>query len=150
MKILSLHRYPVKSLRGHALSSAHISPLGIEGDRRWMVVDGAGKFLTIREIPAMTLVDVESRAGGIVLSHATHGSVAVEVPSPEFPTARSTSGATALRRVRPIRPPARSSAGSSAGRSRLSISMTNRLVPSTRPTQGPAIGSALPTASRSW
>ncbi len=82
MKVVGLHRYPMKSLRGHGLSSARVSPLGIEGDRRWMVVDTAGKFLTIREIPQMTLVDVESHAGGIVLSHAVHGSVVVDVPRP--------------------------------------------------------------------
>lgn len=82
MKVLELYRYPVKSLRGHGVSSAAIEIMGMAGDRRWMVVDKDGHFLTIRQIPAMTTIDVEHRDEGIVLKHDQHGSQAVETPSP--------------------------------------------------------------------
>ncbi|MER8896547.1 MOSC N-terminal beta barrel domain-containing protein [Mesorhizobium sp. M0676] len=36
MKVVELYRYPVKSLRGHAVPSADIETMGMEGDRRWM------------------------------------------------------------------------------------------------------------------
>lgn len=29
---------------------------GLSGDRRWMVVDTAGRFLTGRELPRLTLI----------------------------------------------------------------------------------------------
>ncbi|MBZ9676518.1 MOSC domain-containing protein [Mesorhizobium sp. ES1-1] len=80
MKVVGLYRYPVKSLRGHAVRSATIETMGMEGDRRWMVVDKDGRFLTIRQIPSMTTIDVEPRGTGILLKHAEHGSLIVEVP----------------------------------------------------------------------
>ncbi|WP_137929089.1 MOSC domain-containing protein [Mesorhizobium comanense] len=80
MKVVEIYRYPVKSLRGHAVPSAEIETMGMEGDRRWMVVDKDGQFLTIRQIPAMTTIDVEHLGTGIVLKHAKHGSHIVEAP----------------------------------------------------------------------
>ncbi|MGX5848809.1 MOSC N-terminal beta barrel domain-containing protein [Mesorhizobium sp. PL10] len=82
MKVVELHRYPVKSLRGHAVPSADIETMGMEGDRRWMVVDKDGQFLTIRQIPDMTTIDVEHRGAGILLKHDRHGSHAIDAPGP--------------------------------------------------------------------
>ncbi|QPC89382.1 MOSC domain-containing protein [Mesorhizobium sp. INR15] len=82
MKVVELYRYPVKSLRGHAVQSADIETMGMAGDRRWMVVDKNGHFLTIRQIPAMTTIDVEHRGAGILLKHDRHGEHAVEAPGP--------------------------------------------------------------------
>ncbi|MER9412248.1 MOSC domain-containing protein [Mesorhizobium sp. M0589] len=90
MKVVELYRYPVKSLRGHAVPSADIETMGMEGDRRWMVVDKDGQFLTIRQIPDMTTIDVEHRGTGILLKHDRHGSHFVEAPAP----------GTALRQVK--------------------------------------------------
>jgi len=39
MKVTEIWRYPVKSMRGEPLNQASIAPGGIEGDRRWAVVD---------------------------------------------------------------------------------------------------------------
>lgn len=81
MKVAGLFRYPVKSLRGHAVDSARIELIGVEGDRRWMVVDRAGQFKTIRQIPAMTRIDARLTGDGIELSEASHGSISVRTPS---------------------------------------------------------------------
>lgn len=80
MRLAAIHRYPVKSLRGHAMDEAAVEAIGLAGDRRWMVVDAVGAFQTIRQIPAMTGIDVDPRADGLVLRHAEHGMVAVAVP----------------------------------------------------------------------
>ena len=40
---------PVKGLRGHSVAEAVVEPWGLAGDRRFMVVDGAGRFLTQRD-----------------------------------------------------------------------------------------------------
>jgi len=52
----NLYIYPVKSLRGHQLAQAGVERMGLENDRRLMVVDIQGKFLTQREHARMTLI----------------------------------------------------------------------------------------------
>ena len=56
MRVASLHIYPVKSLRGLSVQSAQLDSLGLVGDRRFLVVEGAGVFLTQRTVPRMALV----------------------------------------------------------------------------------------------
>ncbi len=56
MHITSLHRYPIKSCRGHAVTELPFDRLGPVGDRRLMLVDGNGRFLSQREIAAMATV----------------------------------------------------------------------------------------------
>ena len=58
-KITALNIYPVKSCRGIALESATLTPTGFTFDRRWMVVDERGKFLTQREAPTMSLIKAQ-------------------------------------------------------------------------------------------
>jgi hypothetical protein len=48
--------YPIKSLGGIALKEAKVEPRGLQYDRRWMLVDDAGRFVSQREIPAMALL----------------------------------------------------------------------------------------------
>jgi uncharacterized protein len=51
--VAEIWRYPVKSMGGERLESCLIAETGLEGDRRWALVDGqanrAGKPLTARE-----------------------------------------------------------------------------------------------------
>jgi len=51
--VVEIWRYPVKSMAGERLDSCAVGEKGLEGDRRWALVDGtpnrAGKPLTIRE-----------------------------------------------------------------------------------------------------
>jgi len=56
MHLAALHIYPVKSLRGLAVQSAQVDPLGCVGDRRFLVVNPGGVFLTQRTLPRMALV----------------------------------------------------------------------------------------------
>lgn len=57
MRLSGLFVYPVKGLRGTALTTARVEPCGLRGDRRWMVVDPRGRFLTQRQLPAMARLD---------------------------------------------------------------------------------------------
>jgi len=59
----ALHIFPVKSCAPLALSEASVEPRGLVEDRRWMVVDAHGRFLTARKHPRMTLVDAHIVAG---------------------------------------------------------------------------------------
>lgn len=46
--VAELWIYPIKSLRGIALDASRVGGRGLEHDRRWMLVDETGKFMTIR------------------------------------------------------------------------------------------------------
>jgi uncharacterized protein YcbX len=54
----SIHVYPVKGARGISLGESDVLRSGLRHDRRFMLVDGDGKFMTQREHPKMALVDV--------------------------------------------------------------------------------------------
>lgn len=56
MEVAGIFLYPVKSLRGLAVDSAAVDELGLVGDRRFMVVNAAGLFLTQRALPRMALI----------------------------------------------------------------------------------------------
>lgn len=69
VRIESLHVYPVKSCGGIDLPLAALGPRGFAHDRRWMVVDANGRFLTQRTHPALArvrtrLLDAELELGG--------------------------------------------------------------------------------------
>jgi len=54
--LTGLFVYPVKSARGIALREATLGDRGITHDRRFMVVDEKGHFVTQREVPRMALL----------------------------------------------------------------------------------------------
>jgi uncharacterized protein len=80
MRLVEIRRYPVKSLRGHALSEATIERIGVDGDRRWMIVDESGKFLSQRQLPKLAQIDVEPTRSGVTLRHDRHGALSIGVP----------------------------------------------------------------------
>jgi uncharacterized protein YcbX len=53
MRISALNIYPLKSGRGIALNEASVEAAGLKGDRRWMITDPEGRFITQREMPAL-------------------------------------------------------------------------------------------------
>jgi uncharacterized protein YcbX len=54
--------YPIKSCAGNALESAQVEPRGLANDRRWMLVDDNGCFLTGRQLPRLVRVRVQPLA----------------------------------------------------------------------------------------
>ena len=67
IRLSALYRYPVKSLAGNSLSHCRLDAFGLEHDRRWMVVDREGVFITQRELPEMTLISTHAEGDGLVL-----------------------------------------------------------------------------------
>lgn len=80
MQITQLNIYPVKSARGIALSQSAISAEGLPGDRRAMLVDPSGHFITQRELPAIASLNVVPEASGYRLSIDGKGEI-LAVPS---------------------------------------------------------------------
>jgi MOSC domain-containing protein len=76
----AIYCYPVKSLRGPARKIAKVELIGLEDDRRWLVVDASGRFQTITQLPKMVQVEVETKPDGIVLRHAAAGTCFVSTP----------------------------------------------------------------------
>ena len=69
MRLSELWVYPVKSLGGISLDTAEVEERGLRHDRRWMVVDAGGHFLTQRELPVMAQVQVALAGDRLVLRH---------------------------------------------------------------------------------
>ena len=55
--VSDLYVYPIKSCRGIRVAEWPVAERGFFADRRWMIVDAAGNFVTQRELPALALVD---------------------------------------------------------------------------------------------
>jgi len=67
-KLTGLFLYPVKSLGGISVPSASLDALGLFGDRRFLVIDESGRFLTQRTLPRMALVATALDATHLTLS----------------------------------------------------------------------------------
>lgn len=86
MRIHSLHIYPVKSLRGCDVVSVEMDGLGFTGDRRFLVVDENGEFLTQRTIPVMATVSTALSAESLTLAADGRGSISVSrISDPHAP-----------------------------------------------------------------
>lgn len=58
MHISEINIYPIKSLKGISLETATVEERGLRHDRRWMLTDVDGKFMTQREYPRMATMSV--------------------------------------------------------------------------------------------
>ena len=58
MKLTEINIYPIKSLKGISVETATVEPRGLRNDRRWMLIDGDGTFMTQREFPQMATINV--------------------------------------------------------------------------------------------
>jgi uncharacterized protein YcbX len=49
VRVVAIHVYPVKSLRGRSVAAAEVEPWGLRHDRRWAVLEPDGTRLSARE-----------------------------------------------------------------------------------------------------
>lgn len=68
MRITRIFLQPVKSLRGYEVDEAEVDELGMVGDRRFLVVDEEGRFLTQRALPRMARVTARLQEGSLRLN----------------------------------------------------------------------------------
>lgn len=69
LHLTGLNIYPIKSARGIALDESEVDGFGLRYDRRWMVVDESGVFLSQRTHPRMALI-VPSISDGMLRLNA--------------------------------------------------------------------------------
>lgn len=75
--VSQLNVFPVKGLKGIALESSAATGRGLAHDRRFVVVDGGGRFLSQRELPLMATVWTDIAGGELRLAAPDHDEVAV-------------------------------------------------------------------------
>ncbi len=84
--VSELYIYPLKSGRDIVRQSLTLDRFGGEQDRRWMLVDGDGVFVTQRKHPRMAQLAVTLTARGIRCSHlSVPEELVVEYPSSNAP-----------------------------------------------------------------
>jgi uncharacterized protein YcbX len=83
MRVSDLFIYPLKSARGIALPSARVDAYGLSGDRRAMITDASGHFITQREMQDLARIDVRPEPSGFRLKMAGKADIVVPPPHPD-------------------------------------------------------------------
>ena len=69
LTLTQINIYPIKSLRGVSVESAEVLARGLRHDRRWMLVDENGLFLSQRTVAAMARFEVGLSDDAVVVAH---------------------------------------------------------------------------------
>ena len=77
IRISQLFSYPLKSASGIALDAVDLDAMGVSGDRRWMVVDEFGDFISQRQHPKMCLIKVSMDENGLAIHIDGYGTLAL-------------------------------------------------------------------------
>jgi uncharacterized protein len=64
----ALFIYPIKSLAGIRVNNAHAEIRGFRHDRRWMITNREGRYLSQKELPAMALIKTAILDEGIMVN----------------------------------------------------------------------------------
>ncbi|MGE5464519.1 MAG: MOSC domain-containing protein [Syntrophothermus sp.] len=83
--IASLIYYPIKACRGFEVDSASVERMGLQHDRRMMVVTPEGQFLTQREFPRLAQVTPKLRDGHLDLCAPGYDSIHVGIQTSGIP-----------------------------------------------------------------
>ncbi|MBX4971541.1 MOSC domain-containing protein [Rhizobium binae] len=83
MRVSDLFIYPLKSARAIALPAADIDAYGLPGDRRAMITDPQGHFITQRELPHLARIEIRPEASAFRLLMQGKPDISVPPPRPE-------------------------------------------------------------------
>lgn len=90
MRVQDIYLYPIKSLGGIRVKKAVLMEKGFKHDRRFMLVDEQGNFLSQRKHPQMALLQTELARNGITVFKKDNTSERIEVPfEPDSDTTKS-------------------------------------------------------------
>ena len=73
LKLSEIYIYPIKSLGGIRLEKSNITTRGLENDRRFMLVDESGRFLSQREHPQLALFQTEIEGNFLLIKNKKNG-----------------------------------------------------------------------------
>ena len=80
-QITDLYIYPVKSLKGIALTEAKTAKRGLEFDREWMVTDNNYNFISQREVELMTTIETDIDSHSLILTSNNHKVLKIPIDS---------------------------------------------------------------------
>ena len=80
MHVTELAIYPIKSTGQISLQEAVISPTGFQHDRRWLLVDDQGCFITQRQYPELVRVKAQPVATGLLVQTEDKNDLEVSFP----------------------------------------------------------------------
>jgi uncharacterized protein len=85
LTLTGIYIYPIKSAAGIALETAQVDSQGFQYDRRWMVVDQKGKFMTQRQFPRMALIRVRQSKEQLIIEAPAQKPLLIPLvlPSPQ-------------------------------------------------------------------
>jgi uncharacterized protein YcbX len=69
IQISQLYHFPVKSLKGVSLTQMEVDDFGPKWDRRFMLIDHSGRFVTQRQCPMMGLIGVRVHNQQLILEY---------------------------------------------------------------------------------
>ncbi len=81
MQISQIVRYPLKSCKGESLDQVDLGRLGIEGDRRLILCEPNGRFITARSEPKLLQLEVRPELNGWRVIHPSLGSTFIPTES---------------------------------------------------------------------
>jgi uncharacterized protein YcbX len=80
LTLQEIYVYPIKGLGGVRVQQAVAEPRGLRYDRRWMLVDAQGVFLTQREHHNLALLQCALTGDELVVRHKNGGGQALHLP----------------------------------------------------------------------
>ena len=86
MKVTEINIYPIKSTRRIALPQSEVLPRGLPWDRRWMLVDSEGRFVTARQHPRLAMSEAVRGTDTLNISVAGRADLRIPLAEPAAPS----------------------------------------------------------------
>ena len=80
LSVSELYIYPIKSLGGISLKVTSLTDRGLQYDHRWMLMDNNNRFITQREFPIMSLLQVNLSEEGLKIHHKKNSGQTLFIP----------------------------------------------------------------------
>lgn len=89
-RLTEIRVFPVKSTAGRPLDSVEVEPLGLTGDRRWMIVDPDGECVTARTDADLLTIVAGTSGEDLTLRTGADGADTITVAPPTGPVVEVT------------------------------------------------------------
>lgn len=77
--LTGIYIYPIKSVAGFSWETAEVTKQGFQYDRRWMLVDETGKFITQRQVPQMALIRTEIKGNYLIVNAPDQDTLSIPI-----------------------------------------------------------------------
>ena len=85
----TINLYPVKSLAGISVTCWPVTKTGLQYDRKWMLIDNAGQFISQRQLPQMALIKTAFTKSHLILSASGMENLTLPLPQSDGETINS-------------------------------------------------------------